>query len=56
MFERIVVQRDRQRESADLMRKLVSDEEPGWPAGVEVPDALGVPPRGMEGEKSVMYV
>jgi hypothetical protein len=47
-----VVQRDRQRESAALIREmLVSDVDPGAPVGVETPEPPGV--RGRDEEKRV---
>jgi hypothetical protein len=48
-----VVHKERQRDSAALMRVwFESEEEVGCPAGVEVPEALGE--RGMDDEKSVI--
>jgi hypothetical protein len=53
MLDRIVVHKERQRDSAALIRvRFESEDEVGCPAGVEVPEALGE--RGIDDEKSVI--
>jgi len=55
-LERMVIQRDRQRDNADLISvALVSGEMLGCPAGVEVPELLPGD-RGSEEGKCVICV
>jgi hypothetical protein len=55
MLERMVVQRERQRDRACLISARVeSDEGPGVPAGVDISEPLGG--RSKEEEKRVMCV